>query len=96
MRDLLEADREFSIGATDKNFLARSDTVKGIKLPESTLEKIYSLDFLRIVGDKPAKLNIPLAKEECYRIGEILEKKYNYSREDNFGYQAVELLNSIN
>lgn len=95
MRDFLETDREFSVGATDKNFLARPDVVKGIKLPESVIEKIYSLNFLRIVGSEPAKLNILLAKEECQRIGEILERKYNYSREDNFGYQAVELLNSI-
>lgn len=95
MRDFLETDKEFSVGATDKNFLARPDTVKGIKLPESVLEKIYSLNFLKIVGDKPRELNIHLAKEECHRIGEILEKKYDYTKEDNFGYQAVELLDSI-
>lgn len=95
MRDFLETDKEFSVGPTDKNFLARPDIVKGIKLPESVLKKIYRINFLRIVGDKPRKLNISLAKEECHRIGEILEKKYNYSKEDNFGYQAEELLNSI-
>ncbi|MBC7320882.1 amidohydrolase family protein, partial [bacterium] len=69
MRDFLETDKEFSVGPTDKNFLARPDTVKGIKLPEPVLKKIYRLNFLRIVGDKPIELNIPLAKEECHRIG---------------------------
>jgi len=95
MRNFLETDEEFSVGPTDKNFLARPDTVKGIKLPESVLEKIYRLNFLRIVGDKPKVLNIPLAKKECHRIGRVLEKKYNYSKGDNFGYQAEELLDSI-
>lgn len=95
MRDFLETDKEFSVGPTDKNFLARPDKVKGIKLPESVLEKIYSGNFLRIVGEHPVPLNISLAKEECYRIGEILEKRYNYAREENFGFQAVKFLKEV-
>ncbi len=95
MKDFLETDKEFSVGRTDKNFLARPDIVKGIKLPETVLEKIYRLNFLRIVGEKPRKLNTSLAKEECHRIGEVLESKYNCSKEDNFGYQAEEFIKSI-
>lgn len=92
MRDFLETDKEFSIGPTDKNFLARPDKVRGIKLPQSVLEKIYGRNFLRIVGEYPSPLNISLAEEECYRIGEILERRYNYTREENFGFQAVKFL----
>lgn len=95
MRDFLETDKEFSIGRTDKNFLARPDKVKGIKLPQSVLEKIYRLNFLRIFGEHPAPLNISLAKEECHRIGEVLEKKYNYSKDENFGFQAEKFIQEV-
>lgn len=95
MRDFLETDEEFSIGPTDKNFLARPDRVKGIKLPQSVLEKIYGLNFLRIAGENPLPLNVSLAKEECQRIGEVLEKKYNYPESENFGLQAVNFLGEM-
>jgi len=94
MRDFLETDKEFSVGSTDKNFLGRPDEVKGIKLPDSVLEKIYSQNFLRIVGSKPVPLNVSLAKEECHCIGKILERRYNCPKDENFGYQAEDFLKS--
>jgi len=90
IRSFLETDKEF------ENFLGEQDKVKGLKLPESDLEKIYGQNFLRIAGKKPTTLNIPLAKEECHHVGKILEIKYNFSNEKNFGYQAEEFLKKIN
>ncbi|MCL4408136.1 MAG: amidohydrolase [Thermotogae bacterium] len=89
IRGFLETDKEFD------NFMGEQDKVRGLKLPESVLKKIYSQNFLRIVGKKPKTLNIDLAKEECHRIGRVLEIKYNFSMAKNFGYQAEEFLKNI-
>jgi predicted TIM-barrel fold metal-dependent hydrolase len=85
MRDFLETDKEFEV-------FHGQGKIKGLKLPNEVLEKIYGQNFLRIVGEKPSQLNIHLAEEECFRIGKMQEEKYNFSKEDNWGYQAEEFL----
>jgi predicted TIM-barrel fold metal-dependent hydrolase len=95
IRTFLETGEEFLPGSAYTAFLGKFGKIRGIKLPDSVLEKIYSQNFLRLVGDKPSLLDLSLAKEECFRIGNILETKYKYPKEANFGYQAGEFLESI-
>ena len=77
---------------TEKEFYWRSQPVCGIKLPARVLEKIYAKNFFRIVGHRPANLNLGLGIEECHRIGRVLKKEYNYSDRDNFGFQSEKFL----
>jgi len=42
--------------------------MRGLRLPEDTLAKIYRLNFERLAGSKPRPLNRELAAEECERL----------------------------
>jgi len=46
------------------------------------------------VGKRPNPLDIVAAMEECHRIGGILKRKFDFSDEANFAYQAEEFLSS--
>lgn len=92
IRNFLETDEEFLMPEGDENFLRIEGRIQGIKLPESVLKKIYFQNFLSIVGEKPSSLNISAGKEECHRIGEILETKYGFPGGKNFAYEAERFL----
>lgn len=89
IRNFLETEEGFLMPEGDENFLRIEGSIQGIKLPKSVLKKIYSQNFFRIVGEKPSSLNISAGKEECHRIGKILEKKYCFPEEKNFAYEAL-------
>jgi len=95
IRNFLESEEEFLMPEGDENFLRIEDRFQGIKLPESVLKKIYFQNFLSIIAEKPSSLNIPAGKEECHRIGEILERKYSFPREKNFAYEAERFLSLL-
>lgn len=95
MRNFLETDEEFLMPQGDKYFLPRKDRIRGIKLPKSVLNKIYYENFLRIFGKKPRALDVFAGKEECHRIGRLLEMKYHLPNERNFAYKAENFLSSI-
>jgi len=92
MRNFLETDERFKMGQGDENFLQKEGEIQGIKLPGPLLNKIYRDNFLRIAGKRPHSLDVTLAKEECHRIGGILKRKFDFSDEANFAYQAEEFL----
>jgi len=95
IRNFLETDEEFLIPQGDKYFLPRKDRIQGIKLPRSVLNKIYYENFLRIFGKTPRTLDILAGKEECHRIGRVLEMKYRLPLERNFAYKAENFLSSV-
>jgi predicted TIM-barrel fold metal-dependent hydrolase len=49
-------------------------SVRGLSLPEDVLEKICRKNFHRLAGDSPKPLDAQLARRECERIAEELEK----------------------
>ena len=67
-RNFLETDEEFFTWASTEA------PVRGLKLPRSVLEKIYSMNFKRLVGEEPEKLNLTAAISECKRIGDSTTK----------------------
>lgn len=48
--------------------------IRGMRLPQDVLEKIYTTNFVRLVGDKPKPLDAALALEECRRIASELRR----------------------
>ncbi|MCL6519410.1 MAG: amidohydrolase [Armatimonadetes bacterium] len=42
--------------------------IRGLKLPENVLQRIYNLNFERLAGPKPRPLDWDLAAEECERL----------------------------
>ena len=96
MRKFLETDDEFYMPEGDINFLSETDRIiRGIKLPVSVLEKIYEKNFHRIVGKKPAPIDMEKALQECDRIGDILARQFNVRENQNSGYMAQKYLEKI-
>ncbi len=88
IRRFLETEGRFHMPAGDMNFLSEPEKIlRGIKLPLSVLRKIYSKNFERIVGKRPAKIDKQLAIDECKRIGDELK---NYVQQaENYGYACL-------
>jgi len=89
IRNFLETDEEF--------FACESTEVplRGLKLPRSVLEKIYSINFKRLVGRKPKKLNYRAAVSECKRIGDSVTKLGEVKPNANTASRVVSLLQQM-
>jgi len=66
----LESDDEYRLpdGADYTLGPPEDGIIRGMKLPADALERIYSSNFVRLVGAKPRPLNRELAIDECRRI----------------------------
>ncbi|MCM8759139.1 MAG: amidohydrolase family protein [Candidatus Omnitrophica bacterium] len=94
MRRFLETQDVFHMPQGDINFLSQPDkSIKGIKLPVLVLRRIYRKNFFRIVGEKPKRIDMRLAMEECSRIGKELENKL--TENENFGHRALKYLKNL-
>ncbi len=72
VRNFLETDETFHVPTDDSLFWPDHRTmIKGIKLPEGAVRKIYAGNFRRIVGKAPKPLNMPLVMEELNRLTAI-------------------------
>jgi hypothetical protein len=69
LRNFLETEETFHVPTDDNLFWPDHRTViKGIKLPEGVLRKIYADSFRRIVAPQPKPLDMPLAMAELNRL----------------------------
>jgi len=82
---------------TDEEFFAWESTepLKGLKLPRRVLEKIYSINFKRLVGRKPKRLNYKAAVSECKRIGDALTKLGEVKPNANTAFHIASLLQQM-
>jgi len=66
----LESDDEFHVDKSADALLGPSgeEMIRGMRLPEDVLAKIYARNFTRLIGPKPKPQNHELALEECRRI----------------------------
>ena len=69
VQDFLSGGRDYVVKA-DGNFLVGTEnfTLTGLELPPDVQEKIYSENFLRLVGGMPKKVIPRLARKECRRV----------------------------
>ena len=69
VRNFLETDETFHVPTDDYLFWPDHRTmIRGIKLPEETLRRIYADNFGRIVGSEPKPLDRSLVMEELNRL----------------------------
>ena len=75
IRRWLETDDEFRVpdGADFLLGPPEDGIIRGMKLPNDVLAKIYGGNFERMVGARPKALNAQLAAEECLRIAAEVE-----------------------
>ena len=77
---------------TDKTYRMFEQEVRGLKLPEAILDKIYLTNFLRVIGAKPRRLNIALVRKETEHAARVLADEFNVKRADNIGCQAERVM----
>jgi len=72
----LESEDEFGVDAGADALLGESDEgiIRGMRLPDDVLARIYAGSFERLVGPAPKPQNHTLALEECRRIGREVEQ----------------------
>lgn len=70
MHMFLETEGPFEAPPT---FAQAQHPLVGIGLPEDALRKVYQGNFQRVVGKRPAPLNVPAATEECQRLASTVE-----------------------
>ena len=69
LRNALETDETFHVPTDDNLFWPDHRTmIRGLKLPEEVLRKIYADNYRRIVSPAPKPLNLPLVMEELNRL----------------------------
>lgn len=71
----LESEDEYRVpdGADISLGPAEDGVMRGMKLPEDVLQKIYVGNFESLAGSKPKPLNRRLAKEECERLAREID-----------------------
>jgi predicted TIM-barrel fold metal-dependent hydrolase len=70
MRRFLETSDHFDADP----LVQREGWVQGIDLPTDVLLKIYRDNFCRLVGERPAALDLALASEECRRLAALFDR----------------------
>lgn len=87
IRLFLETDKEFPAFGVDR--------IQGISLPKEVIEKIYSKNFMRYAGSKPAKLNLDAIQGEYEYFVELAKKAKateNIMEEAGKLFEAIEEL----
>lgn len=91
IRRWLETDGEYRVpdGADFLLGPPEDGVVRGLKLPESVLAKIYRGNFERFAGTQPRALNTDLAAEECTRIADEVEVLTGQTAKDTAAAMAA-------
>lgn len=75
VRRCLETDEVFHVPTDEGLFWPdHRTTLRGMKLPEDVLKKIYAENFIRIVGKEPRPLDLEAVKAELTRLEALAEQ----------------------
>ncbi len=80
----LESDATFRVPDGVDVLLGKPEDgiIRGLSLPDAVLERIYRLNYTRLVGAKPRSLSLSHAIAECTRIGSIARRLSGMPAED--------------
>lgn len=94
VRRFLETDDEFRVPQQADYLLGPPEDglIRGVNLPDETLEKICRGNFERLAGSRPRPLNLELAAGECRRIAAEVDALAGGRAADNTAAKVADLL----
>lgn len=69
--------------------------IHGLSLPAEVQQKILMENFQRIFGNKPIKLDVSAARQECLRLAKVEAKIQSCPEEETEGFLAAEVLAQV-